>query len=84
MRWRNLPASPAVWRGQAFAAGGERLLYQLPDPLITDAILSGGVGIEEARKQVDAIGAWLKKLGTLTIEIDEAETVYKFDLLWTK
>lgn len=83
-RTAKLPASPAVWRGKAFAAGGSKALYELPDPLITDAILSGGVGIEDARKQVDAIGAWLKKLGTVRIEIDEAETVYKFDLVWTK
>ncbi len=83
-RTAKLAPSPAVWRHKAFAAGGSKALYELPDPLITDAILSGGVGIEDARKQVDAIGAWLKKLGTVRIEIDEADTVYKFDLIWTK
>ncbi|HEY3787790.1 MAG TPA: hypothetical protein VGL71_03000 [Urbifossiella sp.] len=82
-RTAKLPASPAVWRGKAFAAGGSRALYDLPDPLITDAILSGGVGIENARKQVDAIGAWLKKLGSVRIEIDEAAMVYKFDAVWS-
>jgi hypothetical protein len=83
-RTHTVKGSPAVWRGKAFAAGGAKLLYDLPDPLITDAILSGGLSLDEARKQVDAIGAWLKKLGTVRIEIDEAETEYKFDVVWTK
>ena len=83
-RTTTVKASPAVWRHKIFAAGGSKALYELPDPLITDAILSGGVGIEDARKQVDAIGNWLKKLGTVNIEIDEAATVYKFDLIWTR
>jgi hypothetical protein len=83
-RTRTVKGSPAVWRGKVFAAGGAMLLYDLPDPLITDAILTGGLGIEDARKQVDAIGAWLKTLGTVRIEIDESEKEYKFDLVWTK
>jgi hypothetical protein len=83
-RTAKLPASPAVWRGKAFASGGSKLIYDLPDPLITDAILSGGLSLDEARKQVDAIGSWLKKLGTVRIEIDEAQTMYKFDVTWTK
>jgi len=76
--------SPAVWRGKVFAAGGAKLLYDLPDPLVTDAILTGGLGIEDARKQVDAIGAWLKTLGTVRIEIDESDKEYRFDLVWSK
>ncbi len=83
-RTAKRPASPAVWRGKLFAAGGSKLLYDLPDPLITDAILTGGLSIDEARKQVDAIGEWIKKLGTVHIEIDETEKTYKFDIVWTK
>lgn len=82
-RTHTVKGSPAVWRGKVFAAGGSKLLYDLPDPLVTDAILTGGLGIEDARKQVDAIGAWLKTLGTVRIEIDESEKEYKFDLVWT-
>lgn len=83
-RTHTVKGSPAVWRGKVFAAGGAKLLYDLPDPLVTDAILTGGIGIEEARKQVDAIGAWLGKLGTVRIEIDEADNEYKLDVVWTK
>jgi hypothetical protein len=83
-RTAKLPPSPAVWRGKAFAAGGQRLLYDIPDPFVTDAILTGGLSLDDARKQVDAIAAWLKKRGTVRIEIDEAKTTYKFDIVWTK
>ena len=83
-RTHTVKGSPAVWRGKGFAAGSSKLIYDLPDPLITDAILTGGLGIEEARKQVDAIGAWLKTLGSVRIEIDESEKEYRFDLVWGK
>jgi hypothetical protein len=81
-RTAKVKPSPAVWRGKGYAAGAAVALTAIPDPLVTDAILSGGVGIEAARKQVDALAAWLKTLGTLRIEIDEAEREYKFDLIW--
>lgn len=81
-RTAKLRPSPAVWRGRWYAAGAAATLTAIPDPLVTDAILSGGVGIEAARKQVDALAAWLRTLGTLRIEIDEAETEYRFDLIW--
>jgi hypothetical protein len=77
------PPSPAVWRGRGHADSGSALLYALPDPFVTDAILSGGVGLDEARKRIDAIGEWLKGLGTVRIELDEKETEYRFDVVWT-
>lgn len=76
--------SPAVWRGKAYAVGAERLLYDIPDPLITDAILTGGLSLDAARTQVNALGAWLKKRGTVRIEIDEAQSTYKLDVVWTR
>jgi hypothetical protein len=72
-----------VWRGRGHADSGSALLYALPDPFVTDAILSGGIGLDEARKRVDAIGEWLKGLGTVRIEIDEKETEYRLDVVWT-
>jgi hypothetical protein len=77
------PPSPAVWRGRGHADSGSALLYALPDPFVTDAILSGGIGLDEARKRVDAISEWLKGLGTVRIEIDEKETEYRLDVVWT-
>ncbi|MDB5311233.1 MAG: hypothetical protein JWO38_5435 [Gemmataceae bacterium] len=81
-RTADRPASPAVWRGKGYAAGVGLALTTLPDPLVTDAILRGGVGIEDARQQVETLAAWVKTLGTARIEIDEAETEYRFDLVW--
>lgn len=82
-RTAKVPPSSAVWRGQGYADSGAALLYALPDPFVTDAILSGGVGLDEARKRIDAIGEWLKGLGTVRIEIDEKETEYWLDVVWT-
>jgi hypothetical protein len=81
-RTADLPGSAAVWRAKAFAAGGGDALIALPDPLVTDAILGEGVGIEEARKRVDALAGWLKTLGTIRLEIDEATAEYRLDLVW--
>jgi hypothetical protein len=72
----------AVWRAGVYATGGAAALASLPEPLITDAILEQGVGIEEARKQVDALAAWLRTLGTARVEIDERATEYRFDVVW--
>jgi hypothetical protein len=72
----------AVWRACAYAVGAASALASLPEPLITDAILEQGVGIEEARKQVNELVAWLRTLGTARIEIDERDTEYQFDVVW--
>jgi hypothetical protein len=81
-RTAKVPPSPAVWRGKGYAVGAANALAALPEPLVTDAILTGGVGIEDARKQVDALTAWLKTLGTVRLEIDERETEYRLDVVW--
>jgi hypothetical protein len=72
----------AVWRAGVYAAGAAAALASLPEPLITDAILEQGVGIEEARKQVNELAAWLRTLGTARVEIDERATEYRFDVMW--
>ena len=82
-RTAKLRPSPAVWRGKGFAAGAATTLTAIPDPLVTDAILSGGVGIEDARKQVAAVGAWLRTLGTARIEIDVRAKEYRLDVVWS-
>jgi hypothetical protein len=81
-RTAKLKPSPAVWQGKGYAAGAAVALAGVPDPLVTDAILRGGVGIEDARRQVNALATWLKTLGSLRVEIDEAETEYKLDVVW--
>lgn len=81
-RTAKLPPSPAVWRGKGFADGGAKLLATLSEPVITNAILRQGVGIEEARQQVADLAAFIRTLGTARIEIDETQTEYRFDIVW--
>ncbi|MCI0700522.1 MAG: hypothetical protein L0241_05515 [Planctomycetia bacterium] len=76
------PAHKAVIRGKFFARGGAELLAALPEPLITDAILSRGIGLDEARKEVAALVSWIKSLGAVGVELDIAEKEYKLDLVW--
>ena len=82
-RTAKLPPSAAVWRNRAFAAGAADALAALPDPLVTNAILGQGVGIEDARKQVAELVAWLRTVGTARVEIDERATEYRLDVVWT-
>lgn len=72
----------AVWRARGYAAGAAAAVAGVPDPFVTDAVLEQGVGIEEARRQVAAIAAWLKTLGTARVEIDERDTEYRLDVVW--
>jgi hypothetical protein len=76
------PASGAVVRGKFSAAGGADFLAALPEPLVTDAILTRGIGLEDARKEVAALVAWVKTLGTGRVELDITEKQYKLDLVW--
>ena len=76
------PASNAVIRGRFSAQGGAGALASLPEPLITDAILARGVGLDDARKEVAALVAWVKTLGTVRVELDIADKEYKLDLVW--
>jgi hypothetical protein len=82
-RTAKLPGSDAVWRNRGYAAGAADALAALPDPLVTDAILGQGVGIEVARKQVAELVKWLRTLGTARVEIDERDTEYRLDVVWT-
>lgn len=72
----------AVIRGVFSAKGGADYLGAALDPLITDAILSRGIGLAEARKEVAELVAWAKTLGTFRGELDIAAKQYKLDLVW--
>lgn len=73
--------SPLVWRAKGYAAAAGDAVYAVPDVFVTDFVLRYGVGAGEARKQVDAVAAWVRTLGTARVEIDEAAE-YRFDLVW--
>jgi len=81
-RTAALPGSAAVWRGKGYATGGADALAGVPDPFITDAVLRSGVGLADARKQVEALTAWVRGLGTARAELDIGRDVYRADFIW--
>ena len=74
--------SAAVVRGRFSAQGAADALAGLPDPFITEAILARGIGLEQARKEVAELVAWVKALGTFGGELDITEKQYQLDLVW--
>ncbi|QDU20131.1 hypothetical protein [Urbifossiella limnaea] len=81
-RTATLPGGAAVWRGKGYAAGAADALAAVPEPFITDAVLRNGVGLADARKQVDALTAWVRGLGTARAELDIGRDVYRADVIW--
>jgi hypothetical protein len=74
--------SPAVWRASAFAAGGSKFLAANPDATVTQAILSQGIGLAEAKEQTKKLAAWLGTLGRFDVSIDHAAEYFEFKIAW--
>lgn len=74
--------SPLVWRAKGYAGAAGDAVYAIPEPFVTDAVLRSGATLADARKQVDALAAWARTLGTARVEIDEAAAGYRFDVVW--
>jgi hypothetical protein len=72
----------AVLRGKLFAEGGAQTLEGFTDPLVTDAVLGRGVGLTEARQEVADIIAFVKGLGTLSVDLGVTDREYRVDLVW--
>ncbi|HJZ54718.1 MAG TPA: hypothetical protein VKE74_07145 [Gemmataceae bacterium] len=81
-RTAQMPGNPAVWQGKLYADGAADLLFSFSDPLITETILGEGVGLDEARQQIKDIAAYVRKLGTIRVEIDERDAEYRLDVVW--
>jgi hypothetical protein len=75
-------SSPAVWRAKAYAAGAAEIIRDNPDPVVTNAILSEGVGLDEAKKQVAALVEWVATLGTAELSIDHQADAYQIKVEW--
>jgi len=71
-----------VWRGKGYAAGAADALAGVPEPFITDAVLRSGIGLADARKQVEALTAWVRGLGTARAELEIARDTYRADFIW--
>jgi hypothetical protein len=74
--------SPAVWRAKGYCPGAEQWLKARPEASVTDSVLSQGVGLDEAKKQLEQLAAWVGKLGTVGVSIDHGESAFKFEIDW--
>jgi hypothetical protein len=54
-----------------------------PEQALAGTILSQGLKVGEARKQTDALFAYLQKLGSVQLESDYTADRFRFDLTWT-
>lgn len=75
-------ASPAVWRAKAYADGLAELLRASPEPTVTNAILSDGVGLEAAKKQVDDLADWVRTLGRIGLSLEHGPDAFQVQLVW--
>ncbi len=74
--------SPAVWRAKTYATGLAATIRLNPDPVVTNAVLRDGVGLDEAKKQVAALADFTAALGALGLEIDHQPDAYQIKLEW--
>ena len=77
-------SSPSVWRAKAYGPGASDVLKANSDPFVTQAILSQGVGLDEANKQVQQLVAWLAQLGTGEVIFDHQTDMYNVQFEWKK
>jgi hypothetical protein len=74
--------SPAVWRAKTYAAGIAQSFRDNPEPVVTNAILRDGVGLDEAKKQVADLADWVATLGAAGLSIDHGTNAYEIRLEW--
>jgi hypothetical protein len=75
-------AHSAVLRGKVSAKAGADAIAGFTDPLVTDAVLGRGIGLAEARKEVGDLVAFVRTLGTATVEIGVTDNEYRVDVVW--
>jgi len=67
---------------RGYATGLGDFLYLNPDQALAAAIIGQGVKVGEAKKQTDALFAFLQKLGTVDLATDYTANQFRFDLHW--
>lgn len=76
--------SPAVWRNRVYGAGAAAGLKARPEAVITDAVLGQGIGLDEAKKQVEQLAKFLSTLGTLGVEVEHGAEAFRVEVEWKK
>jgi hypothetical protein len=78
---RSRPASQNM-RLRAYAAGAGDYAAVGGDQSLAATIVAQAVKIGEARKQTEALFAFLQKLGTIGVETDYTANEFRFDVTW--
>jgi hypothetical protein len=73
-------ATATRMRSRLYASGGAALLENVKEQLVTQTILGQAVPPGEARKQVEALLALVRGLGTLTLESAYLPEEFRFDI----
>jgi hypothetical protein len=74
--------SPAGLRTRFYSEGGAKLLKAFEDQLLGQIILDQAVKPAEAKKQVEQLMQWVRKLGFGELRIESAAKEYRLDLEW--
>lgn len=74
--------SAAVWRAKGYGTGAAQAVKARPEATITGTVLEQGVGLDEAKKQLDQLAKLLAGLGTVDVSIDHGEKAFKFEVEW--
>jgi hypothetical protein len=73
----------AVLRGRLSAKAGADAIAGFTDPLVTDSVLGRGATLAEARKEIAELVAFVRTLGTATVELGVTDKEYRVDVVWT-
>jgi len=75
-------SSPAVWRAKGYGPGAAEVLRANPEPIASQAILSQGIGLDEATKQVQQLAAFVASLGQAEMTFDHQASAYVVQFEW--
>jgi hypothetical protein len=67
---------------RGYATGLGDFLYLNPDQALASTIIGQGVKVGEAKKQTEALFAFLQKLGTVNLATDYATNQFRLDFHW--
>lgn len=72
----------ALWRAQITSGGAAMFLNDNSDATVTQAILTQGIGLAEAKEQTQKLVRWLATIGRLEIAIDHQAEYFEFKIAW--
>lgn len=78
---RSRPIRPNV-RARLYASALGDYANVSPEQSLASTIITQALTVDDARKQTEALFAYLQKLGTVDLQFDFADREFRFDLDW--